>query len=95
MEISEGVQNKNKDDLMVSYEFNSLYPSAQMDINNTWLKTETAYLFEIYRSDAVCSLLNSGRWIELNRCAFLTVKYQNPWKLVFQHFPGKGKINNP
>ena len=45
-------------------------------------------------SDAVCSLFNSGRWNELNRCAFLTVKYHNPENLVFQHLPVKEKIEN-
>ena len=45
--------------------------------------------------DAVCSLFNNGRWIELNRCAFLTVKYHSPQKLIFQHLPVKEKIINP
>ena len=46
-------------------------------------------------SDAVCSLCNSGRWNELNRSAFLTVKYHNPENLIFQHLPVKEKIENP
>ena len=46
-------------------------------------------------SDAVCTLFNSGRWNELNRSAFLSVKYHNPENLVFQHLPTKGKIENP
>ena len=46
-------------------------------------------------SDAVCTLFNSGRWNELNRSAFLMVKYHNPENLIFQHLPVKGRIENP
>ena len=46
-------------------------------------------------SDAVCSLFNSGEWGELKRCAFLTVKYHNSEKLVFQHVPTKEVIEKP
>ena len=46
-------------------------------------------------SDAICTLFNSGRWNEINRSAFLTVKYHNPENLIFQHLPVKEKINNP
>ena len=87
-------KKNNKNDL-VSHDFNSLYPSAQIDINNTWPKKRTAYPFKNYISDAVCSLFNSGKWNELNRCAFLTVKDHNPDNLVFQHLPVKEKIKNP
>ena len=46
-------------------------------------------------NDAVCTLFNSGRWPELNRSAFLTIKYHNPENLIFQHLPLKEKIENP
>ena len=46
-------------------------------------------------SDAVFSLIKSGRWDELNRTTFLTVKYHNPENRIFQHFPVGEKINNP
>ena len=46
-------------------------------------------------NESVCSFFNSGRWNELNRCVFLTVKYHNPENLVFQHLPVKEKIINP
>ena len=95
LEISKEIQKINKDDLLVSYDFNSFYPSAHIDLNNTWPEIETAYPFEKYMSDAICSLFNSGKWNELNRCAFLTVKYHNPENLVFQHLPIKEKFENP
>ena len=46
-------------------------------------------------NDAICSLFNSGRWNELNRSAFLTVKNHNPPNLIFQHLPIKEMIENP
>ena len=95
LEIIKELQKINKDDLLVSYAFNSLYPSAQIDKNSTWPKIETAYPFKKYMNDAVCYLFNNRRWDELNRSAFLTVKYHNPENLIFQHLPVKEKINNP
>ena len=95
LNISKELQKINKDDLLVSYDFNSLYPSAQIDKDSTWPKIETAYPFKKDMNDAVCYLFNSGKWNELNRSAFLTVKYHNPENLIFQHLPIKEKINNP
>ena len=46
-------------------------------------------------SDAICVFFNSGRWNELNRSDFLTVKYHNPENLIFQHLPIKEKIKKP
>ena len=74
------------------HDFNSLYPSAQIDENITWPKLETAYPLKKYMSDAVCSLFSSEKWNELNRSVFLTVKYHNPENLVFQHLRVKEKI---
>ena len=95
LEISKDLQKINKDDLLVSYDFNSLYPSAQIDKSSYWPKIEASYPFKKHMNDAICYLFNSGRWNELNRSAFLTIKYHNPENLVFQHLPIKEKINNP
>ena len=46
-------------------------------------------------NESICSLFNSGRWNELNRSTFLTVKYHNPETSVCQHLPIKEKIKNP
>ena len=46
-------------------------------------------------SHAFCSLFNSGGSIELKKSALLTVEYQTPENLVFQHIPVKEKIINP
>ena len=45
-------------------------------------------------NETICSLLNSRRWNELKRSAFLTVNYYNPESLVFQHVPLKNKNKN-
>ena len=95
LEISKELQKINKDDLLVSYDFNSLYPSAQIDKNSTWPKIEASYPFKKYMNESICTLFNSGRWNELNRSAVLTIKYHNPENLIFQHLPIKEKINNP
>ena len=81
--------------MLVSYASYNLYPSDQIDENSTWPGIETACLSIEYSSDAVGSLFNSGRWNELNRCAFLTVKYNNSENLVLQHLPVKEKIKKP
>ena len=95
LNISKDLQKINKDDLLVSYDFNNLYPSAQIDKNSIWPKIETAYPFKTYMNDSICTLFNTGRWNELDRSAFLTVKYHNPENLIFQHLPVKEKVNNP
>ena len=95
LNISKELQKINKEDLLVSYDFNSLYPSAQIYIDSTWPKIETAYPFKKHMNDAICYLFNSGKWNQLNRSAFLTVKYHNPENLIFQHLPIKEKIKNP
>ena len=97
MGISKDLQKINKDECLMSYDFNSFYSSAQIDINSIWPEIDTAYPLKNiwYMSEAVSSLFNSGRWNELNRSAFLAVKYHNPENLVFQHFPAREKIKNP
>ena len=95
LETSKELQKINKDGLLVSYDFNSLYPSAQIVINSTWLKIETSYPYKKNMNDALCTLFNTGEWHGLNRCAFLTLKYHHPEILSFQHLPVKEKVENP
>ena len=42
--------------------------------------------------ESICTLFNSGRWPELNRSVFLTVKYHNPENLILQHLPIKKRL---
>ena len=92
MEFSKALRKINKDDLLVSYDFNSLYSSTEIDKNSTWPAIQTTHPFKVFMNDAVCELLNSGRWIQLTRSAFSTVKNQNPENLIFQHTPRKEKV---
>ena len=95
LNISKDLQKINKDDFLVSYDFNSLYPSAQIDINGTWPKIETAHPYKKYMNESICTFFNSGKWNEFNRSAFLTVNYHNPENLIFQHLPIKEQIKKP
>ena len=44
------------------------------------------------KSEAIFSLFNSGRWKDLNRSAFSTVRYLNLENLTFQHLPVRKKV---
>ena len=92
LKYSKELQKLNKDNFLVSYDFSSLNPSAQIDLNSIWPKIETVYPFQKTMSDAVCSFFNSRRWNYLNKCPFLTVNYHNPENLIFQNLPVKEKF---
>ena len=47
LEATKELQKIDTNDLLISYGFNSLYPSAQININSIWQKTETEYLRKI------------------------------------------------
>ena len=95
MEIGQELQKFNEDDLLVSYDFKSFYPSAQVDINSSWPKLKTADLFKKGLNESICIFFNSAKWNELNRSALLAVKYDNPENLVSQNLPIKEKNDNP
>ena len=46
LESNKELKNVNKDDLLVSYDFNWLHPGAQTDLNNIWPKIESTYPFQ-------------------------------------------------
>ena len=85
MEVSKALRLINKYDLLVSYEFQSLYPSAEADRDCEWPAVETAYPFKKEMINAVFEFFIGGNWDELNRSNFLTIKNHNPEKLFFQH----------
>ena len=62
LEFSKASRRINKDDLLVSYDFSSLYPSAEADEDVKCPAIETAYPLEKYIDDTVCEIFNSGRW---------------------------------
>ena len=93
--ISKDFQKINENDLLVSYNFNSLYPSAEGDKESTWPAIETAHPFKKHMNESVCKMFNSGKWDKLILSAFLTVKYQSPEILTFQQIPIKEKVAHP
>ena len=70
LEVSKALQMINNDDLLVSYDFNSLYPSAEASKNSTWPAIETSRSLKKDMFDALCEIFNCGRCEELNKSAF-------------------------
>ena len=62
LEITENLREIDINDLLVSYNFSSLYPSAQVDNDSTWPAIDTVYAFKRYMNDAVGELFNNGKW---------------------------------
>ena len=61
LEISKELQNLNKNDFVVSYDFTSLHPSAQIDKSSNWPKIEAACPFREDNNESICSLFNCRR----------------------------------
>ena len=81
--------------MLASNGFIKLHPSALIDMKQTWPKKQITYPLTKNMSDANRSLFNCGRWNELKRFAFLTVKHHNPENLVFEHLSTKEKTRSP
>ena len=79
----------NKSDLLVSSDYNSLYPSAKAHPDSKRPKIETAKAIRPEDSDYLCELFNNGEWKNLNKTGFFKVKYYNPENIVFQHMSVK------
>ena len=95
LEISKKLKEVELNDYLVSSDYTSLYPSAQANSKSNWPKIETAYAFEDYMNDAVCTLFISREFEKLNLCCFLIVKYHNPENLIIQHLPARERIQMP
>ena len=65
--VSKQLAMIDKVDLLVSSDYNSLYPSATAHPDSKWSKTETAKAINIEDSDRLCSLFNNGNWKSLNK----------------------------
>ena len=75
----------DKSDLLVSSDYNSLYPSAMAHNDSNWSKLETAKTIEKEDSDRLCELINTGEWKSLNKSGFFRIKNYNPKDIIFQH----------
>ena len=60
LETNKNLQKIDESVLLVSYDFNSAYSSAQADKNSNWLAIETVYTFK-KMSGVVYKLFDTGR----------------------------------
>ena len=84
----------DKSDLLVSSDYNSLYPSAMAHPDSKWPKIEPAKAITLEDSDYLCELFSNAEWKNLNKTGFFKVKYYNPENIVFQHMSVKEKVFN-
>ena len=90
--ISEEFKVVDKSDLLVSSDYNSLYPSAMAHEKSKWPAIETAKAIKPEDSEEFCNLFNDGKWKELNKTGFFKVKYHNRENLILQHMAVKEEI---
>ena len=92
--ISKELNKMDKSDLLVSSDYNSLYPSAMAHILSMWPSIETAKAINPEDSEAYCKLFNTGEWASLDKTGFFKVKYHNPENLILQHMAVKEDVYN-
>ena len=92
--ISKELKAIDKSDLLVSSDYNSLYPSAMAHEKSTWPAIETAKAINPEDSEVYCKLFNTGEWASLNKTGFFKVKYHNPENLILQHMAVKEDVYN-
>ena len=88
--ISKELNKIEKSGLLVSSEYNSLYPSAMAFEQSTWPAIETAKAINPEDSEVYCVLFNNGEWKTLNKTGFF--KVENPDKLILQHMAVKKDV---
>ena len=59
---SKELKTIDKSDLLVSSDYNSLYPSAMAHEKSTWPAMETAKAINLEDSEVYCKLFNAGEW---------------------------------
>ena len=70
-------------DLLWSYDGNSLYPSAMWDENSVYPRVETGYAYSEDMNDELVEKFNTGNFTKGG--AILKLNYYNPKKLIAQH----------
>ena len=58
--VSKELAKIDKTDLLVSSDYNSLYPSAMAHPDSNWPKMEAAKAIDIKASGRLCELFNNG-----------------------------------
>ena len=92
--ISKELNNINKSDLLVSNDYNSLYPSARAHEKSTWPAIGTAKAVNPEGIEVYCKLFNTGEWASFKKTGFSKVKYHNPENLILQHMAVKEDVYN-
>ena len=78
-------------DLLWSYDVNSLYPSAMWDPKSIYPKIETGYPFTPDMNDELVTKINNRTFTQGS--AILKIKYYYPKNLIVQHLPVREKVN--
>ena len=76
--ISKELNKIDKSDLLISSDYNSLYPSAMAHPDSRWPAIETAKAINPEDSEVFCELFNTGEWASLYKTGFFKVEYYNP-----------------
>ena len=84
----------DKSDLLVSSDYNSLYPLAMAQLDSKWPQKETAKAVNIEDSDRLCFMFNNGDWKGLYKAGFFKLRYCNPKEIKFQHMCVKENVFN-
>ena len=84
------LQELSLNELLWSYDANSLYPSAMSDPESINPRIETGYAFTTDINDKLVEKFNSGNFTQ--RSAILGIKYYNPKNIMVQHFFVKERV---
>ena len=91
--ILEELSNLNSNKTQMSYDANSLYPSALWDENSVYPKIETGFAFKPHMNDVYVKAFNDQTFNQDgDESAILTIKNYDPPNLIFQHLPVKEKV---
>ena len=93
LSIHKELSKINSNKTQMDFDATSLYPSAMWDENSAYLKIETGFAFKSHMNDVYVEAFNNQSFNEDgDESAILTIKYQNPPDLIFQHLPVKEKV---
>ena len=88
-ELAKLISNKTQMD----FDNTSLYPSAMWDENSVYPKIETGFAFKPDMNDVYVEAFNNQTFNEdADESAILTIKFNNPPDLIYQHLPVKDKV---
>ena len=79
------LQRLGLNDLLWSYDGNSLYPSAMSDEKSIYPRTETGYAYTKDMNDELVEKFNNQTFTQGS--AILKIKYYNPKNLILQQTP--------